>query len=70
MSDNGVKWVWPELHRWRESEPEPATFTTAVSLGKDRVVTVANVPQDLTAAEAERICDLIQVLVGDGMEAK
>jgi hypothetical protein len=43
----------------------PGSFQTAVPLGRDRVVTLINVPTDLTPAEAERLARFVRMLAID-----
>ena len=40
----------------------PDTYQTTFALGRDRLVTLVNVPVDLTAAEAERLAAFVRVL--------
>lgn len=44
-------------------------YQTAVPLGRDRVVTLLNVPVDLTTAEAERLARFVRLLAVDSPEA-
>lgn len=53
------------MARAAESAPLPAvpgTFQTALPLGPDRIVTLVNVPVDLSAAEAERLAAFVRML--------
>ena len=43
----------------------PGTYQTAVPLGRDRIVTMLNVPADLTMAEAERLSRFVKMLAVD-----
>lgn len=43
----------------------PGSYQTAVPLGPDRIVTLFNVPADLTAAEADRLARFVKMLAVD-----
>lgn len=43
-------------------QPMPGTYQTSVPLGPGRIVTLANVPMDLTQAEANRLAKFVQML--------
>jgi hypothetical protein len=40
----------------------PGTYQTALPLGRDRIVTLLNVPTDLTPAEAKRLAAFVEML--------
>ena len=43
-------------------QPIPGTYQTSVPLGPGRIVTIANLPMDLTKAEADRLVKFVQML--------
>ena len=43
----------------------PGSYQTAVPLGRDRIVTLLNVPTDLTVAEADRLSRFVKMLAVD-----
>lgn len=43
-------------------EQRPATYQSSLPIRPGLVITIANVPQDLTRAEAERIADFVRML--------
>lgn len=57
----------PELPRAASPMPQyvPGTYQTAVPLGVDRIVTLLNVPADLTKAEAKRLAAFVEMLAVD-----
>jgi len=46
-------------------QASPGTYQTAVPLGRDRIVTLLNVPADLTKAEAKRLAAFVEMLAVD-----
>jgi hypothetical protein len=54
----------PDLPLSQVGTPQalPGTYQTAVPLGLDRIVTLLNVPADLTKAEAKRLAAFIEML--------
>lgn len=43
-------------------EPAPDAYQTTFALGRDRLVTLVNVPVDLTSTEAERLATFVRAL--------